>query len=195
VTVSEGILGEPHPELLRRYCEQWGSPTDDVPVSDGDGDGFRILVFAGAADPVVRFVTLGLGTCPAWNDASLDVELLLTLDPSEVTAIGVPAVTRFVGEIAEHLLAHAIRPVEGSVLPPIGLAPWEPKAILFDLPRGEAPELEHFRADGHPVRLVWAVPVYASEAELVARDGLAALDFLVEISQCSLAAVRRRPLG
>jgi hypothetical protein len=122
------------------------------------------------------------------------MELLMTLGTRELAEIGSPRVTGFLADIAAHLLRHSVRPVEGSVIARTSLAPWEADAIVFDVPRGERPDLECFEADGHTLRLVWAVPAYAAEAELVASQGIEALDRLVESSDFSLGDVRRPPL-
>jgi hypothetical protein len=168
-------------------------PTDVLQVAHQAARGFRILVFEGS-DPVARLATLGLGTCHAGDGAPLHTELLLTLGTRELAEIGASRVTAFVADVAAHLLAQSIRPAVGSVLPHTALAPWDPDAILFDAPRGEPQDLEQFDADGHELRLVWAVPIHASEADLVVRHGLAAFDLLVEINKCSLTDVRRPPL-
>ena len=191
--VSEGAAGESDRELLDRYRKHWGMPTDVVQVAHHDGHGFRILVFAGP-DAVARLVTVGLGTCPAADGAPLLHELLLAVGARELADdIAASRVTAFVGDLATYLLARSIRPAEGSVLAPRGPAPWDPDAILFDAPRGEPSELEHIQAGGHAVRLVWAVPIYPSEAALVTQHGIAALDLLVDISPFSLVDVRRPP--
>lgn len=49
-------------------------------------------------------------------------------------------------------------------------------------------------ADGRILRVLWAIPVYPAEAQLVQERGMDALDTLVEQSDFSLADVRRPPL-
>ena len=192
VCMSAGDARESSPELLARYRRHWGEPNESIPVAHQDGRGFRILVFRGPGK-IARLATLGLAMCRAENGAPFHAELLMVLGRQELGEIGSSRVAAYLADIAGHVLAHSIQPVEGSVLHTT-LAPWELDSIVFDLPRGEPSDLEHFNADGHSLRLVWAVPLYASEAELVSRDGLAALDALVADNDFSLADVQRPPL-
>lgn len=187
--VSAGEVRESCSELLALYRRHWEEPHDSVHVAHQDGRGFLILVFDGPGR-IARLATLGLGTCRAEDGAPFHAELLFVLGGQELGEIGSSRVAAFVADVAAHLLAHSIRPLEGSLMHTT-LAPWEPDSIVFDHPRGEPQDLERFDADGHAGRLVWAVPLYGSEAELVSRDGLAALDALVEDNDFSLADVRR----
>jgi hypothetical protein len=124
----------------------------------------------------------------------LGVELLLVLGREELHEIGPGRVSAFLTDIGTHLLRLSIRPIEGSVIARTSIAPWPLDAVVFDLPRGEPEELEDFVADGRALGLMWAVPTYAKEAELVERRGIEALDALVEESDFSLADVRRPSL-
>ena len=182
------------PELFDLYVGIWGHPAEDLWVQHADSAReFHVLTFVGPS-AVARVVTLGLGSCPSEDGTDLGVELLLVLGKKELSEIGSDRVGAFVTDIATHLLRHSVRPMEGSVIPRTSIAPWEPDALVFDVPRGEPESLENVVADGRALRLVWAIPAYADEARLVQENGLEALDSLVEQSNFTLADVRRPSL-
>ena len=184
-----------HPELFDLYVSVWGHPAENLWVQDADTTrDFHVLAFEGRS-VVARVVTLGFGSCQSDDGIELGVELLVVIGREELSEIGSDRVMAFVADIGTHLLRHSVRPNEGSVIPGTSIAPWEPDALVFDLPRGEPESLEDFVADGRALRLICAIPVYADEARLVQHSGMQALDALVEQSEFSLADVRRPSLA
>lgn len=147
-----------------------------------------------SARPVARLATLGLGSCPAEDDQTIAVELLIALGVADLAALGARRVAEYLADIATHLLRFGVSPVEGSAIARTSIALWSLNAVVFDVPRGESEEFERFVADGVAVRLVWAVPVYEDEARLVERLGIEAFDELVDRAGVSLADVRRPSL-
>ena len=156
-----------HPELFDLYVSAWGHLAENLRVQGADTvRDFHVLTSEGPS-VVARVVTLGFGSCPSDDGTDLGVELLVVIGREELSAIGSDRVTGLVADIGTHLLRHSVRPGEGSVIPGTSIAPWEPDALVFDLPRGEPESLEDFVADGHALRLIWAIPLYADEARLV----------------------------
>lgn len=183
------------PELFDLYVKLWGHPAEDLRVQHADSvREFHVLTLL-APGTVARIATLGLGSCPCDDGTDLGVELLLVVGREELGDVGTARVARFLADIGTHLLRYSVRPVEGSVILKTSIAPWAPDALAFDLPRGEPEELEKFVADGHALRVIWTVPVYADEARLVQREGMEALDALVEQGDFSLADIRRPSLA
>lgn len=189
----DGALGpaaKAYPELVGRYVGEWGAPCAQAQLAHAANNGaFHVMAFDHS--PVARVVTVGLGACHAADAAPLGLELLVVIGRPELHEIGVGRVQDFVGDIGAHLLRFANRPTDGSVMPRTSIAPWQPDALVFDSPRGESEAIEQFVADGWPLRLVWAIPVYEEEAALVQQRGIKALDELVEQANVSLADIHR----
>jgi hypothetical protein len=180
-----------HPELHARFIEAWGEPLTERRVTSPDSSQTFFALWFPGRPAVSRFVTCGLARCRAEDGSPLGLELLMVVGHPEVEDLGPARIEDYLFDLAAHLLRYSARPTAGSVMPDSTLAPWEMPAIIFDDARGEPEDLERYHADGTDARLLWAIPAFADEAQLVRDDGIDAFDRLVSASDLSLADVRR----
>jgi hypothetical protein len=182
------------PALIRTYEAAWGEPVQILRVRHASRrTDFHVCTFE-PPGRVARVVTMGLSRCVAEDGRLFGVEVLFALGKLELGEIGWERVSNYLIDISVALLRHSNRPVEGSTIAGSTIAPWPPHATVFDLPRGEPEHLEHMELDPLVVRLMWAIPAYPDEIELVKREGIEALDALVHANDYSLADVTRPSL-
>ncbi len=186
-------MGPEQSELERLYVEHWGHPVGVRRLSREGGERFSVLTFASQSTNVVRLATEGLGALVCDDGRPFGAELLLVLDRHFGGASNLQAEDFFI-DVAVHLFRFAVRPRPGSLVPSTKLSPWPASAVVFDEPRGEDERFEAFVADGTELRLVWAIPVYPAQAELIRRAGLDRFDELVDSSDVSLADLSRPSL-
>jgi len=178
--------------LQERYERTWGPAVDTVTFTK-DSDPFKefqVMAFLPHDSRVGRVATHGLSSCIASDGVRVGIELLFALS-AEYLRANWGKVRDFAADMAAHLVSHAFRPSPGSTVGNTSLAPWPPNALIFDVPRGEPEEFEHFEWDGEHCHLVWAIPAYAEEAEFVRTQGIVAFDALVDANDYSLADVFR----
>ncbi len=78
-------------------------------------------------------------------------------------------------------------------MPETTLAPdgW-PKALLFDQPCGEPEELSCFHVGAQHVNLLWVVPIYGNEYDLIKEKGIECFDEAIQEIDLSVVDVRRK---
>lgn len=184
--------------ILSRYITAWGQPKERV-VSRNDAAMARIEVYSFPANEqtrVHRVATVGVSTLISLRTkCPMDAELLFVL-PSDLGGASFEAVADYALDIAVFGTRENVWFEVGRVFPESERAPqtWRPRALLIDEPRGEAEELSEFVIGRRNVALLWVIPVFESEAALIASKGLAAFDELEQRADVSVADVRREPL-
>lgn len=180
--------------LLGAYIRAWGPPRVRV-KSVREDDDVAVYVFGGKSD-FQRFATVGVSALRRDDGSSADWELLAVL-PSSLAGASVEEVTNFILDLMAYSLRADVRIAPGETIPPSPLMPvsWVPRAILLDEPRGEAEELVHFQIGSQLVHLIWAIPIYKQELELIVQSGLEAFDQLQRLAEWSLVDPDRPALG
>ena len=116
--------------------------------------------------------------------------------PTDNGGATIQEVADFMLDVMAYSLRKDVRFVVGATIPETHLAPkaWCPRALLIDEPRGEPEEMANQHVGMQHVKLLWLVPIYAAEQELIENQGMGALDELEGASEWSLADVRRPSL-
>jgi hypothetical protein len=188
--------------ILAEYIKCWGVPeTRNLMPQNKDTDEFLTLknmpvelyLFPGEdMDQVTRVATIGLSSCKFLDDKSCNNELLMVL-PFDVADEQWESVSQYIFEISNYIVNTLGRNVKSEDLrkeAESAPADW-PKALLFDDPRGEPNELNHFYIGMQHVTLSWAVPIFASEYELIKTSGIESFDAAVADAETSLVEIRR----
>lgn len=183
------------PQLYDAWTEAWGTPLEAVSVQHGpSGHQLNVLLFARPDERVVRLVTHGLARTPDAEGRELQLELLLLADRDLGGAELRPAL-EFVVDVAAHLLAFGVRPLEPTLMPPSDLSPFGPRALLFDEPLGEPQHLAALEADGTHVHLVQLIPIHAEEYAYIdaAESAADAIELLARSMDLTWADLGRPP--
>jgi hypothetical protein len=113
--------------------------------------------------------------------------------PKDLAGASIDEVISFILDVAVHSLRRDVNFEIGATISETSLMPqsWAPRALILDEPRGEPEELEYFHIGHQHVNLIWLVPIYKAEYELIAREGVDAFYRLEEQSDWSLADPNR----
>lgn len=181
--------------ILGAYLKHWGMPDSRI-TSSRQGEVVEVYSFPPMSEggKVHRVASVGMSGVRRADGARVSYELLLTL-PRDMGQVSFEEAASFLMDVFAYSLRADVSFAEGNVIPETPLMPkhWNPRAILIDEPRGEPEELSNFQVGGQDVHLLWVVPIYRSEYELILRDGLDDFDRRCEQSEWSLADPRRPP--
>ncbi|MEH6450484.1 MAG: suppressor of fused domain protein [Oleispira sp.] len=184
--------------ILAEYIKCWGMPEarnlmPQSKAADEKSMPIELYLFPGEdMDQVTRLATIGLSSCKFYDDKSCNNELLMVL-PFDVADEQWESVSQYIFEISNYIVNTLGRNVKSEDLrkeAESAPADW-PKALLFDDPRGEPNELNHFYIGMQHVTLSWAVPIFASEYELIKASGIESFDAAVADAETSLVEIRR----
>ncbi len=194
--------------ILAEYIKCWGVPETRnlmfqslMPESQKADDSsvhknmpVELYVFPGEdMDQVTRVATIGLSSCKFNDDKSCNSELLMVL-PYDVADDQLEAVSQYIFDVSNYIVNTLGCNIKSEDLISEGLvlAPEDwPNALLFDDPRGEPNELNHFYIGLQHVTLSWVVPIFGSEYELIKDIGIESFDAAVANAETSLVEVRR----
>jgi len=189
--------------ILAEYIKCWGMPetrniiperkvTDDSSLQNNMP--VELYVFPGEdMDQVTRVATIGLSSCKFNDYKSCNSELLMVL-PYDVADDQLEAVSQYIFDVSNYIVNTLGCNIKSEDLISEGLvlAPEDwPNALLFDDPRGEPNELNHFYIGLQHVTLSWVVPIFGSEYELIKSSGIESFDAAVANAETSLVEVRR----
>ena len=189
--------------ILAEYIKCWGMPetrniiperkvTDDSSLHNNMP--VELYVFPGEdMDQVTRVATIGLSSCKFNDYKSCNSELLMVL-PYDVADDQLEAVSQYIFDVSNYIVNTLGCNIKSEDLISGGLvlAPEDwPNALLFDDPRGEPNELNHFYIGLQHVTLSWVVPIFGSEYELIKSSGIESFDAAVANAETSLVEVRR----
>jgi hypothetical protein len=174
--------------ILGAYIYHWRLP-DQRTISRRGGEVIEVYSFAPQADEKVhRFATVGISGIARQDKTPILHELFMCL-PKGLAGASIDEVISFILDVAVYSLGRDTNFEIGATIPETPLMPqsWAPRAIILDEPRGESEELEYFHVGSQHINLIWLVPIYKAEYELIAREGLDAFYHLEEQSDWSLA--------
>lgn len=178
--------------ILGGYCSKWGMPDWRVQSRRKD-DLVEVYSFpAGPQESIHRFATVGISSIPCDDGSLARWELFVTL-PSALCSDSPQDVTNLILDLAVYSLRSDVKFAVGEAIPESSLVPasWAAKAFLLDEPRGEPEELSNFHIGTQHVDLIWVVPIYSDEFQLIKTRGLDAFDRLEALSEWSLADPNR----
>lgn len=191
--------------ILAEYIKCWGIPEvrsllvsgRDIKQSEelGESISIEVYVFPGEdMDQVSRIATIGLSSCKFSDGKSCNSELLMVL-PYDIVEDEINNISHYICDISNHIInviGRNIEPEEIVSESQYARVPEDwPNALLFDDPRGEPNELNHFYIGLQHVTLSWVVPIFASEYELIKNNGIESFDAAVTDAEVSLVEVRR----
>ncbi len=175
--------------ILSSYIKHWGEP-EFRQIMSKDDKAVELYTFRG--DLIQRYATVGLSSCVLSNGAQCDTELLLAV-PSHIVEEQSEAIVNYIFDISSYLLETLGKNAEAEVVVPESpLAPsgW-PKALLFDQPCGEPEELACFHVGAQHVNLLWVVPIFGTEYDLIKTKGIESFDEAIQTIDLSVVDVRR----
>lgn len=192
--------------ILAEYIKCWGLPESRKIISyqkiaqpkkssDSQSQTIEVYVFPGEdMDQVSRVATIGLSSCKFSDGKSCNSELLMVL-PYDIVEDEINNISHYICDISNHIInviGRNIEPEEIVSESQYARVPEDwPNALLFDDPRGEPNELNHFYIGLQHVILSWVVPIFASEYELIKNNGIESFDAAVTDAEVSLVEVRR----
>ncbi len=170
-----------HPKELLRAPAAAGLPAD-----------LRVARIGPAPEnPLDPWVYLSIGGFAHTVRRGSGVELML-LSPEKHD--------RHITAVCDALAAHRALPAGvcvGTTIPL--LRPWRPDAccdhLLVTLPYPYGPMLEQCDARGFPVRILWLMPITASEAAFADREGVEALEDRFEARAVDFMQLQRRSVA
>lgn len=174
-------------ETLGLYMKHWGMPKTRA-VTTRKQDRLEAYMFPAKSGTVARVATVGLSRHHnAVSNELISRELLLVL-PADLGGATETEVQNLLLDVAAHCATEGSIPNPGAVIEELMRAPvnWRARGMLFDSPRGEPEELEHFHVGAQHVRLIWACPIYREEADLISSGGLDAFDAAESRSDVSI---------
>ena len=174
--------------ILGSYIRHWGMPAHRW-ISRHEDHAIEVYSFPPRADEVVhRFATIGVSGVSREDGNPATDEFCMILPP-DLRGASDQEVVSFMLDIAIHCYRKDVRCDVGSTIPETPLMPanWKPKALLLDEPRGEPEELAQIPIGDQRVELLWLVPIYADEYELIKTKGIDAFDLLDAQSEWSVA--------
>ena len=179
--------------ILGAYIRHWGMPEYRKVASRKDG---RIEIYSfptNRANPIFRFASVGISGTER-PTGLIENEFLLALPPNLGGATSAQ-VFNFMLDLSAYAIDKLDRIVSPSIIPETPLLPkaWRTRALLIDQARSEPEELSELNIGVESVELLWAIPIYKSEYELIARSGVEAFDALAERAELSPVDVNRDP--
>lgn len=178
--------------ILGAYMRHWGMPEFRW-ISRREDHAIEVYSFLPRKDEVVhRFATVGVSAVNREDGKPANYELFMTL-PHELGGASADEVVSFMLDVAVYSYRKDVRCSVGATVPETPLMPaqWRPKALLFDELRGEPEELSHILIGAQSIEVLWLVPIYGDERELVVSEGIEAFDLLDAQSEWSVADPRR----
>lgn len=178
--------------ILGVYIRHWGMPEYRW-ISRHENHAIEVYSFPPRKDEVVhRFATVGVSGVNGEDGNPATYEFCMIL-PDELCGASDEEVVHFMLDIAVHGYRKDVRCGVGATVPETELMPakWIPKALLLDELRGEPEELSHIQIGDQCIDLLWLVPIYGDEYELIKSKGLDAFDLLDAESDWSVADPRR----
>jgi hypothetical protein len=173
--------------ILGGYIRHWGMPEHRW-ISRKENHAIEVYSFPPRTDEVVhRFATVGVSGVNREDGNPATYEFCMIL-PRELGGASGQEVAFFMLDVAVHCYRQDVRCEVGATIPETPLMPanWKPKALLLDEPRGEPEELAQISIGDQRVELLWLVPIYADEYELIKTKGMDAFDLLDAQSEWSV---------
>jgi hypothetical protein len=178
--------------ILGLYMKHWGMPEHRW-ISRKENHAIEVYSFPPGKDEVVhRFATVGVSATNREDGNPANYELCMIL-PRDLAGASAEEVVSFMLDVAVHSYRKDVRCSVGATVPETPLMPaqWPPKALLFDELRGEPEEFSNISIGTQSIEVLWLVPIYGAERELIVSEGIEAFDLLDAQSDWSVADPRR----
>jgi len=189
--------------LLGADIRHWGLPEFRIVSSNefrvADANKVNVVeVYSFPPRPgekVHRIATVGMSGAEREDGSKTDYELFMTL-PADLGGATFAQVAAFLMELFVYSLQRDVPIEAGQTIPELQSVPasWKPRALLLDEARGEPEELGHLHVGRSAVGLLWVIPIYVEEYDLIQKEGVEAFDALDDKSEWSLADVNRPSL-
>jgi hypothetical protein len=180
--------------ILSRCLNEWGMPDKRI-LSKKDDDVIEFYSFPPSPKTSVwRIVSIGMSGVKETIYKNW-FELLFILD-DETNKTTFEEIANFLMDLFAHSLKVNVTFEPEKTIPETPLMPTSilPKAVLLDEPRGEVEELERFIVGNQQVDLIWVIPIYGTEQQLIVKEGIEAFDKLQEKAAFSLSNIKRPAL-
>jgi hypothetical protein len=178
--------------ILGAYISHWGFP-DQRTISRRGDDVIEVYSFAPQANEKLhRFAMIGISGISQQEETPILHELFMCL-PKDLAGASLDEVVSFILDVAVYSLKSETNFKIGATISETSLMPqnWAARALILDEPRGESQELEYFHVGSQHINLIWLVPIYKGEYDLIAREGVEAFYRLEEQSDWSLVDPNR----
>jgi hypothetical protein len=174
--------------ILGAFMRHWGMPEYRT-ITRREDHAIEVYSFPPRKDQAVhRFATVGVSGVNREDGNPANYELCMVL-PRELAGASPEEVVSFMLDVAVHSYRKDVRCCVGATVPETPLMPaqWPPKALLLDELRGEPEELSHISIGGQCIEVLWLVPIYADEYEMIHKEGIEAFGVLETQSEWSVA--------
>ena len=181
--------------ILSEYMKNWGMP-EFRRIMSKDNESVELYEFPCAGSDIYRFATVGLSSFNFSDSKTCNVELVLVVSNS-IALKQNQDLYNYLFDVMAYILAEMggyAKPED--LIPESALAPdgW-PKALLFDEPRGEPESLGCFHVGSQHVDLLWLIPIFGSEYDLIKEEGIRRFDAAIEDMKLELVDVNRQSCG
>ena len=181
--------------ILGAYMKEWGMPEQRV-LSYKETDVIEMYSFPPSNEKNIwRVATVGMSGVKNELGTQNNFEFLMALT-NAVGKVTFQELANFLMDLFAHSQQVSVSFEPEKTIPETHLMPSaiSPKAVLLDEPRAESPELEAFTVGKQEVKLLWVIPVYGEEQNLIVEKGIHAFDLIQEKSEVSLADISRPSL-
>ena len=155
-----------------------------------DEEAVELYTFPG--ELIQRYATVGLSSCNITDSIQCNTELFLAV-PRDIVEEQSESITNYIFDISSYLVTTLCENTKAEDVvseSPIAPEGW-PKALLFDQPSGEPEELYCFHIGVQHINLLWIVPIYGAEYDLIWEDGIEKFDEAMKNEDLSVIDVRR----
>jgi hypothetical protein len=178
---------------LGAYIRHWGMP-EYRRVATRKTNRIEVYSFPNNANALVyRFATVGISGIRK-ESGRINKELMLALPPDLGGATD-DEVFNFMLDVSAYVVDELDMTQPPMITPETLLAPkkWRTRALLFDQARSEPEELSELAVGPDTVEVLWVIPIYNSEYELIKNSGVEAFDVLADQAGLSPADINRDP--
>jgi len=180
--------------LLSKYICHWGHPEKRLIAEKKGQRPVELYIFPGdEGSKVVRFASIGISEQQGDSGEKLCSHELLLVLPSNLGGAKKSDVSDFFFDVMAYSLRPDVTFVPERTVPETKLSPkiWRQKALLIDEPHGEADEVRSFDLGGNKVNLLWIVPIYGAEQQIINDKGVEWFDAEAEKEDLSIVDLAR----
>lgn len=178
--------------LLSSYIKEWGVPINRTRLFKKQELVMELYVFKGGVnDKFIRFASVGISG-QSKKEKKINNEILLVL-PVSLGGATEDEVVNYIFDLTAYLLRDDVDFRVEKMVPANSFSPdkWRQKAILIDEAKGESESLGNIHVGVQHVKLLWLIPIYGNEYELIANEGIEVFDRCCEEAELSLVDVGR----
>ncbi len=181
--------------ILGAYIHAWGLPASRLTFTGESKGRVEVYLFPSKTGSLVSRIATVSSRRDWSGNAVHGAEFLFVLPTDLVHSIFDEVANLIVAIVSRtHEHGHAAKVGELFRIADGLLKSWPMRNVVSDLLLGEPDEVSSFQIGAEHIHLWWLVPVYDSEADLIRKEGVEALDELKEHAELSVVDVRRSPL-